>query len=85
MPAPPLALSDSEIATIMQLARPLLPAQRVAFLEMLAARLNGQRELGDGAIYRLCRELQRQYFRPPQFDSDNGGKYDRLRRRTRTG
>jgi hypothetical protein len=81
----PLQLSDSEITMVMQLSRPLSPAQRVAFLEMLATKLDGQRELGDGAIYRLCRELQREYFNPPQFGSDNGGKYDRLRRRARTG
>jgi hypothetical protein len=44
----------------------LLPSQRTAFLEMLAAKLDGQRELlGDGAIYRLCRELQRQVLGAP--------------------
>jgi hypothetical protein len=86
MPIPePLCLSDEQITTIMQLARPLLPDQRTAFLEMLATRLDGCRELGDGAIYRLCRELQREYFEPPQFDSDNGGKYDRMLRRARSG
>jgi hypothetical protein len=31
----------------------------VAFVELLVARLNGHREIGDGALYRLCRELQR--------------------------
>jgi hypothetical protein len=61
----PLALPDSQITTIMQLARPLQPQQRSTFLEMLAAKLNGQRELGDGAIYRLCRELQRRHYDPP--------------------
>jgi hypothetical protein len=87
MPAPPLALSDAQITTVMQLSRPLLPAQRVAFLEMLATKLNGQRELGDGAIYRLCRELQREHFDPPQFVSDDSGvsKYDRVLRRARSG
>ena len=53
MPIPePLCLSDAQITTVMSLARPLQPAQRTAFLEMLAAKLNGQRELGDGAISR---------------------------------
>jgi hypothetical protein len=84
MPAPPLALSDAQLTTVMGLARPLLPAQRIAFLEMLASKLNGQHELGDGAIYRLCRELQRQYFEPPEFATDNGAsKYSRLHRRAR--
>ena len=85
MPAPPLALSDAQLTTIMQLSRPLLPAQRIAFLEMLAAKLNGRGELGDGTLYQLCRELQRQHFSPPEFDRDEGGKYDRMVRRARSG
>jgi hypothetical protein len=66
-PPAPLALTDAQITTIMALARPLLPDQRTAFLEMVAAKLrelcNG--DVGDGVIYRLCRELQREFFDPP--------------------
>jgi hypothetical protein len=77
----PLALTDEQITTVMGLARPLLPDQRAAFLEMLATKLNGQRDLGDGALYRLCRELQRELFDPP-LQSHHGrvagvGKYSR--------
>jgi hypothetical protein len=36
---------------------------------MVAAKLSGHREIGDGAIYRLCRELQREMFSAP----DNTG------------
>jgi hypothetical protein len=86
MQTPPLALSDSQLTTIFALARPLQPGQRAVFLEMLAAKLNGQRELGDGAIYRLCRELQREYFSPPTFNSDGGGKWNgKAVRRARSG
>jgi hypothetical protein len=54
----PLALSDSQITAIMQLARPLRPAQRTAFLEMIAAKLNGRAgQIGDGAM-RVRRRLQ---------------------------
>jgi hypothetical protein len=81
----PLALTDSQITAIMGLVRPLLPRQRTAFLEMLAAKLNGRHEIGDGTIYLLCRELQREYFAPPTFDRDEGGKYDRIVRRARSG
>jgi hypothetical protein len=56
----PLALSDSQITAVMALARPLLPSQRTAFLEMLAAKLDGRGEIGDGQLHQLCRELQRQ-------------------------
>jgi hypothetical protein len=64
----PIALTDEQITTIMQLTRPLQPDQRVAFFEMLAAKLNGRREIGDGTIYRLCRELQREVFAPPVIE-----------------
>jgi hypothetical protein len=77
----PLALSDSEISTIMALARPLPPVQRTAFLEMVAAKLrercNG--DVGDGVIYQLCRDLQRELFSPP-LEADERhrvGKYGR--------
>jgi hypothetical protein len=76
MPKMPIALTDVQISTVMALARPLSPHQRIAFLEMVAAKLNGQRELGDGAIYRLCRELQRQLFDPPTLQASARGKYD---------
>jgi hypothetical protein len=77
MPAPPLvALTDAQITTVMQLARPLLPQQRTAFLDMIAAKLNGQRELGDGALYRLCRELLREHelFDPPLESHPGSGR-----------
>ena len=32
---------------------------------MIAARLNGQREIGDGMLYQICRELQRQALGAP--------------------
>jgi hypothetical protein len=81
--SPPLALTDSQITAIFALTRPLTPHQRVAFLEMLAHKLNGQHEWGGGALHRLCCELQRELFSPPQFDRDEGGKYDRILRRAR--
>jgi hypothetical protein len=65
MPAPPLALTDAQITTVMQLSRPLHPAQRVAFVELLVARLNGQHVIGDGQLYQICRELQRQVLGAP--------------------
>jgi hypothetical protein len=76
----PLALTDAQIASIMGLERPLLPHQRTAFLEMLATKLNGQSEIGDGAIYRLCRDLQRELFSPPEFGRDNGASRSRRAR-----
>jgi hypothetical protein len=65
MAAQPLALTDAQITTVMQLSRPLLPDQRTTFGELLAAKLNGRPEIGDGTLYQLCRELQRELFDPP--------------------
>ncbi len=50
---PPLALTDLQVTTIMQLARP--------FLEMLAAKLNGRREIGDGELHRIVRTIIRDH------------------------
>jgi hypothetical protein len=67
----------------MQLSRPLLPDQRIAFVELLAAKLNGHREIGDGALYQILRELQRELLIPPLEDHHSGrirgaGKYGHL-------
>jgi hypothetical protein len=62
----PIALTDSQITTVMQLSRPLLPDQRIAFVELLTSKLNGHRgEIGDGVLYQICRQLQRELFDPP--------------------
>src|SRR5258708_34904667 len=59
--AAPIALSDAQITTIMQLSRPLAPAERTAFVELLAAKLNGRREIGDGELHRLVRTIIRDH------------------------
>ena len=83
MPEPaPLALSDAQITTIMQLSRPLQPDQRIAFVELLAARLNGRHEIGDGQLYQLCRELQRELLDPPGHTNPSPSKYERVIRRS---
>jgi hypothetical protein len=76
----PIALSDSQLTTIMGLARPLQPHERARFLELVASRLNGRSEIGDGQLYRLLRDLQRECFRVPDFGRDNGGNKSRAYR-----
>jgi hypothetical protein len=86
-PAPPADLEPREkviwrdLARCMQLSRPLLPDQRIAFVELLTAKLNGRGEIGDGALYQICRELQRELLIPP-LETHHGralgaGKYSR--------
>jgi hypothetical protein len=69
----PISLSDIAMTQIMQAARPLQPHERETFLQLVAARLNGKRELGDGEIFRLIREVQRAVFDPPHLGTY--GKY----------
>jgi hypothetical protein len=78
MPSP-LALSDIELDIVMRLAGPLQPADRAAFLEAVAARLAGhQGELGEGLVARTCRELQREFWDPPDLSTGNAkSKYAR--------
>jgi hypothetical protein len=72
----PLALSDSEITTIMAACRPLSPSDRDAFLQHVASALAGQPVLGDGVVARVCREIFREHWKAPELDV-RGGKHAR--------
>jgi hypothetical protein len=71
----PIHLSDSQFEQILRAAAPLSPEDRSPFLADVAAALRGQ-ELGDGAVFRVIRETQERYFRPPEF-TPGCGKYGR--------
>src|SRR5262245_48669989 len=62
----PLALTDSEITTVMSTARVLPVADRDDFLRQVATVLATQPTLGDGIVARVCRELQSRFWRPPE-------------------
>jgi hypothetical protein len=75
MPTPtPLALSDAEITMIMQCSRPLQPDDRSRFIELVAAKVRGAKEIGEGEVWRACVEAQRALFSPP-IDPPRAGKY----------
>jgi len=61
----PLKLTDDQLSAVMRAAAPLAPFQREQFLQELAAALQGQQEIGDGALYRAIREVQRKHFDSP--------------------
>jgi hypothetical protein len=63
-PDGPLHLSDDQLAAVLRAAEPLALGDRSAFLQDVAATLRGQ-ELGDGAVYRVVAQAQRQYYDPP--------------------
>ena len=69
---PPLRLSDDQLAQVMRCAQPLALPDRDAFLRDVAEALNGH-EIGDGLVLRVCREIQRRYWRTPVLPHE--GKY----------
>jgi len=75
---PPIALSDSELDTVMRAAGVLNVADRDNFLRDVATGLAG-RELGDGIVARVCAEAQKRFWRAPELDGpgNHGGKYGR--------
>ena len=56
--------------------RRLPPNDRSAFLADVAAALRDQ-ALGDGTVFRVIREIQERYFRPPELGPGGLGKYGR--------
>jgi hypothetical protein len=67
----PLALSDSQMATIMNAAQPLSPNDRSAFLRDVAMAL-ADRELGDDVVARTCTEVFKRYWRAPSLSCMSG-------------
>jgi hypothetical protein len=69
---PPLSLDDSELETVMALAAPLPPENRVPFLEAVADELAAQgAEVGPGAVHRVARSLQRRFVDLPPTIREN--------------
>jgi hypothetical protein len=65
---PPLALSDEQLDAVFRAARPLRVADRDAFLQDVAAALQGRSEIGDGDVYRVLADIQRHHHDPPLMD-----------------
>jgi hypothetical protein len=62
----PITLTDSELATVMQAARPIPYGHRDAFLRMVAAELaRVGPEFGPGDLGRAIRTAAKAYFDPP--------------------
>jgi len=60
----PLAFTDDQLSQIMQASRPLRPRDRAAFLQALAAELQG-REIGPGSLGRAIAIVQKRFYDPP--------------------
>jgi hypothetical protein len=48
--------------------RPLYVADRDAFMQALADALRQRGEIGPGVVHRAIRDVQRYFFRPPEFE-----------------
>jgi hypothetical protein len=70
---PPIRLSDSELAAVFEAARPLDVSRRDAFLQDVATLLHGCVEIGPGTVHRICAEVQRRHWDPPDFSRAAGG------------
>jgi hypothetical protein len=66
-----ISLSDAELTAVLDackpLCKPLRPGDRDPFLRALAQELGREPQLGPGVIHRVARNLQRQFFDPPDL------------------
>jgi hypothetical protein len=63
-----IALSDAQMSAVLAACQPLAPPDREAFLCALANVLRSELQpLGDGAVFRAIRSLQREFWTPPKF------------------
>ena len=67
----PIRLTDAQLAVVMAAAEVLAPADRSAFLEEVARRLQGV-TVGAGILHRTIAELQRRYWHPPDLSRNAG-------------
>jgi hypothetical protein len=65
-----IRLTDSQLDAIFRAARPLRVADRDAFLQDVAAALQGRSKIGDGDIHRAIVTAQKRHWDPPQLDHD---------------
>jgi hypothetical protein len=63
----PIAVSDRQLDAIMRACQPLAPLERSALLASLAHRLRGYRDVGDGELHRIIREVLREVWTPPRI------------------
>jgi len=71
-----ISLSEKQLDILMRAAEPLLPGDRVAYLQRVAQLLHHQPELGDGLVSRCARQGQKEFWRPQDLSrAKDGSKY----------
>jgi hypothetical protein len=61
----------------MAAARPLDPDLRDPFLRAVANALQGREVIGPGLVARVCAELQREFFHPPDLSRGHAPRWAR--------
>jgi hypothetical protein len=72
---PPVRLSDDELSAVMAAARPLAVEMRDPFLQAVAHALSARDVIGPGTVHQVCRDLQRQFFDPPDLEHVGASKF----------
>jgi hypothetical protein len=72
MPWKPLAVADEQLATVFNMAAPLANHSRRCVLEDVTSPLGDLSELGDGVVARTCAEVQKRYWRAPNWSRAAG-------------
>jgi hypothetical protein len=64
-----LALTEHQQSLVLNALRPLDRLQREALLSGLSHHFGDRSEIGDGELFRLLRDLQREHFKYPKMTS----------------
>lgn len=64
----PIAFTDEEMSLLISLSGPIAPAARPAFLDAVAAAIEAKGQpSGVGIVHQVGRQIQRQFWEPPQI------------------
>ena len=70
-------ISDRQQTAILRAANPLEGYQRDAFLAALSLLLKDRDDIGDGELFRILRELQKEHFDFPVLNANSRGARER--------
>jgi hypothetical protein len=69
-----MPLNPEARETVIALARPIDPPRREAFVAAVTEKLEAAPAAGPGTAHQVGRELQRQYFDPPNLHGGQTGR-----------
>jgi hypothetical protein len=72
-------LTSAQETQILRAAYALPSAERELLRQRVLEKLEAAPEIGDGAVYRVCRPIQRELFQPPPDVSQGPRVFQKLR------